>query len=133
MPVRLRLEGRRVPQRAVPDHHRDERDPMTAAHTASAAPPSQGSAGKIVIDFLFLDLNTCTRCIGTDKYLSAALQETRNVLEAAGRPVEVHKHLVRTEQDARRHRRADRNLVWRRGLRRRVRRTRRLPGVDTSG
>ena len=76
---------------------------MTAATPMTlTAPIAQQTAGKIVIDFLFLDLTSCERCVGTDENLSAALQATRQVLEASGRQVEVRKHHVRTEQDARR-------------------------------
>ena len=75
---------------------------MTAADTAVVPRPAPHSVDRIVIDFLFLDLTSCERCVGTDENLSAALQATRQVLEASGRQVEVRKHLVETEQDARR-------------------------------
>ncbi|MBG0763719.1 MAG: DUF2703 domain-containing protein, partial [Tissierellales bacterium] len=39
---------------------------------------------KIKIDFLYLDLNECTRCGGTDKALDKAIDEVQNVLKLAG-------------------------------------------------
>lgn len=56
----------------------------------------------VVIDFLFLDLSACDRCVGTDEHLTAALQVVRQVLEPTGRQVQVRKHLVGTEEQARR-------------------------------
>lgn len=52
----------------------------------------------IEIDFLFLDLETCTRCKGTDANLEAALTTVQSVLEAAGATVFLRKTLVDTEQ-----------------------------------
>lgn len=56
------------------------------------------------IDFLFLDLATCTRCRGTDRSLSEALSVVSGVLWAAGIGVEVNKVHVATEELA---------LAWR--------------------
>lgn len=36
------------------------------------------------IDFLFLDLSTCTRCLGADRGLATALEVVREVLEVRG-------------------------------------------------
>lgn len=46
---------------------------------------------QITIDFLFLDLNVCTRCQGTEKRLDEALGEVARVLQATGVAVTVHK------------------------------------------
>ena len=54
----------------------------------------------IRIDFLFLDLETCVRCKGTDANLEAALNTVQSVLTAAGATVSVRKTLVDTEQRA---------------------------------
>ena len=54
----------------------------------------------IEIDFLFIDLETCTRCKGTDANLEAALTTVQSVLEAAGATVSLRKTLVDTEQRA---------------------------------
>jgi uncharacterized protein DUF2703 len=42
------------------------------------------------IDFLFLDLETCTRCRGTNRNLEAALEATRELLAATGTRGEEH-------------------------------------------
>lgn len=55
----------------------------------------------ITIDFLFLDLTTCTRCVGTDRNLESALGIVRAVLAATGATVEVRKTLVETAEQAR--------------------------------
>lgn len=54
----------------------------------------------IEIDFLFIDLETCVRCKGTDANLEAALNTVQSVLTAAGAAVSVRKTLVDTEQRA---------------------------------
>jgi hypothetical protein len=53
------------------------------------------------IDFLFLDLTTCTRCLGANRSLESALEVVREVLEAIGVGVEVTKVLVQSEDQAR--------------------------------
>lgn len=53
---------------------------------------------KIVIDFLYLDLNVCTRCQGTDNSLDEALSEVSKVLEATGAEVIVNKINVVNEE-----------------------------------
>lgn len=52
---------------------------------------------KIAIDFLYLDLNVCTRCQGTDNSLDEAVSEVSKVLEAAGTEVVVNKINVVSE------------------------------------
>jgi hypothetical protein len=56
---------------------------------------------QLVIDFLYLDLETCTRCRGTDANLAAALVEVGRVLDAAGVEVSMRKTLVASEEQAR--------------------------------
>ena len=55
----------------------------------------------MAIDFLYLDLEVCKRCRGTDANLETALAAVRGVLEAAGAEVRVTKTLVDSEQKAR--------------------------------
>jgi hypothetical protein len=55
----------------------------------------------IVIEFLYLDLTTCTRCVGTGENLSKGVGIVRDVLEGAGTAVEVRRTLVRTAEQAR--------------------------------
>ena len=63
--------------------------------------PTTASAKKLTIDFLYLDLSTCTRCRGTDRSLQAALAVVDDVLTAAGVEVEVRKVHIRSEAEAR--------------------------------
>ena len=46
---------------------------------------------RVEIDFLYLDLNVCTRCKGTDDSLDAALKEVSGMLRTAGFDVLVNK------------------------------------------
>jgi len=55
----------------------------------------------IAIDFLYLDLDTCTRCIATNTNLEAALSEVSQLLLAADVEVSVTKTLVQSEEQAR--------------------------------
>jgi hypothetical protein len=52
------------------------------------------------IEFLFLDLDTCTRCRATDATLLEAIDRTRPALDAAGVAVSVTKSLVASEAQA---------------------------------
>ena len=69
-------------------------EPMSAVASA-------GIAEKLRIEFLFLDLTTCARCLSADRGLEAALDAVRDVLDAAGVEVEVEKVLVAAEEQAR--------------------------------
>lgn len=62
---------------------------------------AQPARATLEIEFLFLDLTTCTRCLGADRSLESALTVVRDVLEATGIEVEVTKVLVESEQQAR--------------------------------
>ena len=66
------------------------------------APVEQPSiVRRVEVDFLFVDLATCSRCLGTDDSLEAALAVVKPVLEATGIAVELRKILVESEQQAR--------------------------------
>jgi hypothetical protein len=56
---------------------------------------------QLQIEFLFLDLDTCTRCRATDQSLLEAIERTRPALDAAGVTVSVTKTLVATQAQAR--------------------------------
>lgn len=56
---------------------------------------------RLRIEFLFLDLETCTRCRGTDQSLEAALDVVRDVLAATGIQVEIDKIHVQSAEQAR--------------------------------
>ena len=59
------------------------------------------SPHQLVIDFMYLDLETCTRCQGTDANLEAALAEVGRVLQATGAEVVMRKTLVASAEQAR--------------------------------
>lgn len=56
------------------------------------------------IDFLYIDLTTCTRCRGTDENLARALDLVRSTLTEAGVTVNLRKVLVDSEEKALEHR-----------------------------
>ena len=70
----------------------------------SSIPENAVKKKRIEIDFLFLDLSVCTRCMGTDTILDDALKEVAKVLEATGTEVVVNKVNVITEDLAIKHR-----------------------------
>jgi glutaredoxin len=49
------------------------------------------------IDFLYLDLNACERCIGTGDTLDEALQDVTSVLKASGYTVNLRKTNITTK------------------------------------
>lgn len=55
----------------------------------------------LLIDFMYLDLESCTRCRGTDANLEAALAQVGHVLDAAGVDAAVRKTLVASVEQAR--------------------------------
>jgi hypothetical protein len=67
---------------------------LTAPHA------TRNGSAEITIDFMFLDLTSCTRCVGTDRNLETALDTVRDVLEATGAVVQVRKTLVETADQA---------------------------------
>ncbi len=60
-----------------------------------------GARQTIEVDFLYLDLTTCSRCRASDASLQAAVETVRPVLDAVGASIEVRKTLVETEEQAR--------------------------------
>ncbi len=65
--------------------------------TSGSVPTSR----TIEVDFLYLDITTCSRCRASDATLDAAVEITRPVLESRDASVEVRKTLVETEEQAR--------------------------------
>ena len=55
----------------------------------------------LVIDFMFIDLTVCDRCLGTDANLDKALTDVAGLLESTGYEVNLNKILVETEDQAR--------------------------------
>jgi len=58
---------------------------------------------QIVVDFLYLDLNVCTRCQGAESSLDEAIKDIANVLEATGSDLKVNKINVNTSELAIKH------------------------------
>lgn len=52
----------------------------------------------LVIDFLYLDLKTCERCMGTDGVLMDVINEVSSVLETAGYSVTINKIEITNEE-----------------------------------
>ena len=50
--------------------------------------------------YLYLDLNTCERCVGTDKVLESVLAELRSAFELAGYSLEYQKVKIETAEMA---------------------------------
>jgi hypothetical protein len=59
---------------------------------------------QIVIDFLYLDLNVCKRCQGTETNLDKALEEVSGLLRAAGFDIVVNKINITSKEMAVKHR-----------------------------
>jgi hypothetical protein len=62
---------------------------------------SPSSRRELIVDFMYLDLETCTRCQGTDANLETALANVEQVLDAAGVDMKVRKTLVISAEQAR--------------------------------
>ena len=72
----------------------------------SASPlPSENPAAtrSIEIELLALDLNTCTRCVGSQANLEHALATTQHVLQVTGYDVQVRTVVIESEEQARQH------------------------------
>ena len=57
----------------------------------------------VLVEYLYLDLKTCDRCVGTDKVLEEVLEVLTPVLELAGYDVKYHKKEMATINDAKEH------------------------------
>jgi hypothetical protein len=87
-------------QLARSPHTKDKEKPMKRGiRAAEVGIPT--TSRTIAIDFLYLDLDVCTRCIGTNANLKAALSEVTQILRAADVTVSVTKTLVQSEEQAR--------------------------------
>ena len=63
----------------------------------------QVASRQIDLDFLFLDLNTCTRCVGTNQNLETAIDTVKPVLSLMGVELRVNKILIESPQQAQAH------------------------------
>lgn len=71
---------------------------LTEFETTTTTPARQ-----LDIEFLFLDLTTCTRCMGTNQNLEMALSMVAEVLDVTGISVNVRKVLIETAVQAQAH------------------------------
>lgn len=73
-------------------------DATETAESKSAATikPVENPIRRINIDFLYLDLEVCTRCQGTDDTLDQAVAEVSNILQSAGIEVVINKVNINT-------------------------------------
>lgn len=58
------------------------------------------SEKKIVVEYLYLDLETCDRCIGTEKVLDEVMMVLTPALNIAGFKVEYNKIQMKTAEIA---------------------------------
>lgn len=63
----------------------------------------QSSPRQVDVDFLFLDLNTCTRCVGTNANLEIAIDAVKQVLMLTGVQLNINKVLIDSEEKAQAH------------------------------
>jgi hypothetical protein len=73
------------------NYHKEDKSMMTNSATLTKAQPPNR---KFDLEVLFLDLNRCTRCLGTKTDLEAALQSVQQVLAVTGAAVDIHKILI---------------------------------------
>jgi len=71
---------------------------ITDKNTAVEA--KKTTSKKIRIDYLYLDLNTCDRCVGTDAVLENVIKKLSPAFALAGYRVLYRKIEIATEQDA---------------------------------
>ena len=76
------------------------------ASTSPVEPASQAvpQARKVDVELLALDFGACTRCVATLANIEEAIEMVQQVLDVTGTEVRVHKILVESEEQARRHR-----------------------------
>ncbi|MEL7609163.1 MAG: DUF2703 domain-containing protein [Bacillota bacterium] len=64
----------------------------------------QGSGKKVLVEYLYLDLKTCDRCIGTDNVLDEVVRTLAPAFESAGFGIEYRKTEIKTAELAVEHR-----------------------------
>lgn len=73
----------------------------SVASKTNCCPPEESAEKRLHIDFMFIDLTVCDRCLGTDVNLEEAVAEVASVLRATGYEIDVRKILVESEEQAR--------------------------------
>ncbi len=74
------------------------------AQTFNSPAGQHSTQREIGIDFLFLDLKTCTRCVGTGKNLEKAVASVEQVLHLMDAEIAVNKILIDSTEKAQAHR-----------------------------
>ena len=64
----------------------------------------ESSSKSVLVEYLYLDLNTCDRCIGADTVLEEVLRSVVPALEVAGYTIQLQKVQIATEELAKQHR-----------------------------
>ncbi len=72
--------------------------PNVAPACCCHAEPEAAKGHPLLIEYLYLDLNTCDRCMGTDAALDEVVAVLRPALELAGYAVEYQKREMETPQ-----------------------------------
>ncbi|WP_258358664.1 DUF2703 domain-containing protein [Moorella sulfitireducens (nom. illeg.)] len=72
----------------------------TAGQEIGTSADTRDTQRTLDIEFLYLDLDACTRCRGTGRNLEEALNEVAGVLQATGIKVNLKKIHVQTEEQA---------------------------------
>lgn len=60
----------------------------------------QKARKQLTIDFMYIDLEVCTRCKGTEENLSSAIADVANLLTTTGYDVTVNNILIESEEQA---------------------------------
>lgn len=68
--------------------------------SANTAQMPAAKVAPMIVELLALDLETCSRCVGTEANLAAALAETSRRLETTGIDVELRRTVVASEAEA---------------------------------
>ncbi len=106
--------GNRCPEGAItyvgddtgwkPPHGKREDVEPCCCSGSNCSCEEEGTEGKVIkIDFLYLDLKTCDRCMGTDDALLGAINDVEQVLKLAGYSVELNKVEITDEVLAQQH------------------------------
>ncbi|UCH21244.1 MAG: DUF2703 domain-containing protein [Deltaproteobacteria bacterium] len=61
---------------------------------------SENKKREMKVDYLYIDLSTCNRCLGTDTALYEAIRDTNQILKTSGIELTLTKTLVETEAQA---------------------------------
>ncbi len=64
---------------------------------------NEKSDKKVLVEYLYLDIQTCDRCIGTDSVLDEAMMVLTPALKLAGYEIEYNKIEIKTEELARKY------------------------------